>query len=245
VTLSSVLERRPTADRLPLSGYLAIFLFGIGTGLYVLPPDPYFFDILHRKLSPNSAAETRRELEKKKQKVWKPKPDKLASVLGSYAILWWTAYALLRWAGFPVSRRIVSHVLGLSSRWAGLMFVQANLPYVVWIAAFNTSFLFAYLLVHMWASSNPTSQSSAAPAIFEAFNRNGLVVFLVVRVLSLLVCHDADVVLSGQANLLTGLVNVSIESMYASDSVAMVALLLYCGGVVGVAWALRTKRLRL
>lgn len=56
---------------------------------------------------------------------------------------------------------------------------QANLPYVIWIAAFNTSFLLAYLLIHTWAST--TYKRSSAPAIFEAINRNGLVVFLVVR----------------------------------------------------------------
>lgn len=57
--------------------------------------------------------------------------------------------------------------------------VQANLPYVIWIAAFNTSFLLAYLLIHTWALT--TYKRSSAPAIFEAINRNGLVVFLVVR----------------------------------------------------------------
>ncbi|ORY90902.1 GPI-anchored wall transfer protein 1 [Leucosporidium creatinivorum] len=191
-----------------LPGYVAIFLFGIGTGLYVLPPDPYFYEALYLRPKSSDSPEVRRAIEEKRQKAWKPKPGKLANVLGSYAVLWWGAYLTLRYFGGHVSRRV------------------ANLPYVIWIAAFNTSFIFLYLLIHTWASSRPLARAAGAPAIFDAFNRNGLVVFLV-------------------ANLLTGLVNVSIESMYASDSLAMIVLLLYCAGVVGAAWALRTKRLRM
>lgn len=54
------------------------------------------------------------------------------------------------------------------------------MPYVVWIAAFNTSFLFLYLVIQSWANARPSARDTGAPAIFEAMNRNGLVVFLVV-----------------------------------------------------------------
>lgn len=63
--------------------------------------------------------------------------------------------------------------------------LQANLPYVIWIAAFNTSFIFLYLIIHTWASSKPLARAVGAPAIFDTFNRNGLVVFLVVSSVSL------------------------------------------------------------
>ncbi|KAK4705071.1 glucosaminylphosphatidylinositol acyltransferase, partial [Phenoliferia sp. Uapishka_3] len=208
-----------------LPGYLAIYLLGTATGLYVLPPDPYFFDRLQalrpNRKGPPVTPEKKKEREARMQKAWKHKPGKLASVLGSYAILWWMLYGVMMLCGWSVSRRL------------------ANMAYVVWVAAFNASFLFGYLLVSMWSSATLLSDSdsstspnavpipsTSAPAIFDAINRNSLVVFLV-------------------ANLLTGLVNVSMQSMYASDLLALVVLLLYCGACVGAAWALRKKRLRI
>ncbi|SCV72555.1 BQ2448_4092 [Microbotryum intermedium] len=191
-----------------LPGYLSIYLLGLGTGLYVLPPDPYFYDVMTKTLDSHASEEAQRKLAEKKEKVWRSKPDKLASVLGSYAIIWSTLFALVRWSGVEVSRRL------------------ANLPYVLWVAAFNATFLFLYLCVHLWTSKSPTTRSSSAPRIFEAINKNGLLVFLV-------------------ANLLTGLVNVSIESMYTGTTIAMLVLIGYCALVVGAAWALRGKKLRI
>ncbi|GAA5896233.1 hypothetical protein JCM6882_008526 [Rhodosporidiobolus microsporus] len=199
-------------------GYLSIYLLGLATGLYVLPPDPSFFRVQHRPVPLKASAETKRQIELKRAKVWTPRPGKLANLLGSYAVVWWTVYAAVRWVtGAEVSRRL------------------ANLPYVLWITAFNTSFLFLYLAVHLVVAASPSSSSSptararsatAAPAIFEAINRNGLVVFLA-------------------ANLLTGLVNLTVPTMYTSDGTAVSVLVLYSGAVVGIAWALRRKRLKL
>lgn len=185
---------RPT-DPAPSPGYLAIYLLGTATGLYVLPPDPYFYDRL-QALRPKSSgapvtAEKQKEREARMQKAWKNKPGKLASVLGSYAILWWALYGALKLAGWVVSRRLVRPLA--PSVEARLTFrAQANLAYVVWVVAFNASFLFGYLLVNMWTSngartetSPPTpggllSPAASAPAIFDAVNRNSLVVFLIV-----------------------------------------------------------------
>ncbi|SGY68340.1 BQ5605_C004g02879 [Microbotryum silenes-dioicae] len=177
-------------------------------GLYVLPPDPYFYHVMTTTADSQASEEVQRKLAEKKEKVWRSKPDKLASVLGSYAIIWSTLFVLVRWSGIEVSRRL------------------ANLPYILWVAAFNTAFLFLYLCVHLWASKSPTTRSSSAPGIFEAINKNGLLVFLV-------------------ANLLTGLVNVSIESMYTGTTIAMLILIGYCALVVGAAWALKGKKLRI
>lgn len=97
-----------TSNSLVNTGYLAIFLLGTGTGLYILPPDPYFYETLHLADEPSSAAESRRNLEDKKRRAWQAKPGKTASVLGSYAVVWWTLYGIARWIGLDVSRRIVS-----------------------------------------------------------------------------------------------------------------------------------------
>ncbi|KAM0751674.1 GWT1-domain-containing protein [Meredithblackwellia eburnea MCA 4105] len=206
-----------------IPGYLAIFLLGTATGLYTFPPDPYFFErqlaLYPRRNAAPMTQEKRQELEARMHKSWKQKPGKLASVLGSYAIMWWTLYAVLRYGGWDVSRRL------------------ANFPYVVWIAAFNATFLFGYLVLHMWAtqspfsdqkrkSSRPISPAAHPPAIFDAMNRNSLLIFLI-------------------ANLLTGLVNLTMQTMYASNGKALIVLLLYCGACTTAAWVLRTKRLRI
>ena len=46
-----------------------------------------------------------------------------------------------------------------------------------------------------------------------------------------------------QANVATGLVNLSMQTMYASDWVAMVVLTLYSFGVSAVAWACRYRKI--
>ena len=41
---------------------------------------------------------------------------------------------------------------------------------------------------------------------------------------------------------MTGLINVTLETMYTSDLVAVLVLSGYAATLVGCAWALRTKR---
>jgi len=126
---------------------------------------------------------------------------------------------------------------------------MANLPYVLWVAAYNTSFILGYLLLDLFFFPSPLSKSAYSstsklkvpvknhsplrpqqqqagnpPALLEAFNENGLALFLL-------------------ANVATGLVNLMIPTMYASDFWAMVVLSLYGFGVCAVAWALRDRRL--
>ncbi|GAA5990615.1 hypothetical protein JCM10908_003156 [Rhodotorula pacifica] len=228
-----------------LPGYLSIYLLGLATGLYTLPPSPTFFRIMTTRLPASAPAELIRQLDSKREKaLGRPSPRssegkgregrggggggggnkgarKKAEWLASAAAGWWILYGLATLVcGARVSRRL------------------ANLTYVVWVAAFNTTFLCLYLILHLALASTSGSTDRVherrgrgggggeAPAIFEAINRNGLLVFLA-------------------ANLLTGLVNVSLETMYASDSVAVLVLTGYAGVVVGCAWALRTKKVKL
>ena len=79
--------------------------------------------------------------------------------------------------------------------------IQANLPYILWIVAFNTSFILAFYLLDMIFfptrisklkdPSDPsgkrilqedptTSTPKSAPVLLEAINKNGLVIFLLV-----------------------------------------------------------------
>ena len=44
------------------SGYLAIYLFGIATGIYVLPPNPTFFARIHKPVPANASKEDRKSV---------------------------------------------------------------------------------------------------------------------------------------------------------------------------------------
>lgn len=85
-----------------------------------------------------------------------------------WALFWsaacWAATAYGRgWAlGLTVSRRL------------------ANLPYFLWVNAFNSAQLVAFYLVERLFFSDEASYRSRVPWVLHAFNRNGLPVFLIV-----------------------------------------------------------------
>lgn len=56
--------------------------------------------------------------------------------------------------------------------------MQANTSYVLWVTAFNVSFLFLNLALELLSRNQGLNQ--AGPAIFDALNRNSLAVFLLV-----------------------------------------------------------------
>ncbi|KAL5478411.1 GWT1_1 [Sanghuangporus weigelae] len=139
------------------------------------------------------------------EKAPKRQDDKTILELFSYAFLWWTCLAVCYWmnTGGWVSRRL------------------ANLPYVIWVAAYNTSLVLLYLLLDKLSVSRKTSST---PSLLEAINLNGLALFLL-------------------ANVATGLLNLSVSTMYASDGVAMVILFLHSFVLCTVAWTFRKARL--
>ncbi|KAK0557459.1 Glucosaminyl phosphatidylinositol (GlcN-PI) nositol acylation protein [Tilletia horrida] len=182
--------------------------------------------------------------------------DKLAMILFSFASMWWALYFLFWLVGAQPSRRI------------------ANVMYIIWVSAYNTSFLCGYLLVHMVlleplesagierarrgnVDSDSLQNDKAAggavevassglarggrghvditdvikrqgttPILLEALNRHSLAVFLL-------------------ANLLTGLVNLSLKTMYASHSVALLVLSLYLAACLFAALALDHLRIKI
>lgn len=105
-----------------------------------------------------------------------------------------------------------------------LLTTQANLTYVLWVSAYNTSFLFGYLALELFLFSAHSTQ--AVPPLLEAVNTNGLAVFLV-------------------ANVLTGLVNVSMQTMYLDARTSMLVLVGYSVAVCALAWVGRSVRLKL
>lgn len=125
-----------------------------------------------------------------------------------WIILYFFATSYSYGLGLTVSRRI------------------ANLPYFLWVSAFNTAQITMFCGIETWwfpAFHQATDKSEesriykfATSKILAAYNRNGLAVFLV-------------------ANLLTGLVNMTVQTLYMSNSQAMGILLAYLAVVTGFA----------
>ncbi|KAH7320008.1 GPI-anchored wall transfer protein 1 [Stachybotrys elegans] len=102
----------------------------------------------------------------------------------------------------------------------------ANLPYVLWVAAFNSLQLLAFCIIDTIffpAFYNATDLRTereayevATSAVLRAYNRNGLFLFLV-------------------ANLLTGLVNMTFRTLDATPLQTMGILLAYTGTLTGLA----------
>ena len=178
---------------------------GLATGTVVLPNSPSEFRRRvrlmrgdNKNLKDNNDRQSRRHIGRQN--------DKTAIELASYAILWWIAFGLITVLGFGggVSRRLVS-----VSRITCLLVLvlinhsKANMSYVLWVSAYNTSFILFYLLVDMAygtysqeaMTSSKLSSTSRVPGrsasvLLEAINTNGLVLFLVVSGYSVFAAVD-------------------------------------------------------
>lgn len=102
----------------------------------------------------------------------------------------------------------------------------ANMPYVLWVAAFNSAQILLFCLaetlffpsVHRATSKEGEEgrNAFATSRILHAFNRGGLAIFLV-------------------ANLLTGAVNLSIPTLDVNTPLAMAILIVYAAILTGLA----------
>ncbi|KAI0689335.1 GWT1-domain-containing protein [Cytidiella melzeri] len=234
-----------------MTGYFSIHLIGLSTGTIVLPPSPGFFRRLQHELQnnqgpasvvnePNSESESDDDTPSRRRPRirFRRENDKTATELCSYAVVWWVVLgiALAVNVGGGVSRRVV------------------NLPYVVWVSAFNTTFILGYLLLDLVFFPSPLSKSIYSPTsklkvqpdpavlssgrrntrgqddtttsavLLDAINRNGLVFFLL-------------------GNILTGFVNLALPTMYMSDWWAMVVLGTYGFVISAAAWFTKDKKL--
>ncbi|WYZ44382.1 hypothetical protein EsH8_VII_000818 [Colletotrichum jinshuiense] len=174
-------------------GYLAIFLAGQDTGMYVLP----------RSLNPksDSTPSTQRKTLLMMMTIWS------AVWAGLYFLTTSYSYG----DGLSVSRRL------------------ANLPYVLWTAAFNSTQLLAYAVVDTIffpsfynatdAKTEKEAYETATSRVFRAYNRNGLFLFLI-------------------ANVLTGLVNMTVPTLHVGPLATMGVLVAYSGAITGIALGL-------
>jgi phosphatidylinositol glycan class W len=170
-------------------GYLAIFLAGQSTGMFLLP----------RPISSSTGAQQR---------------QKLLLTLAGWSGIWILLFNLTTSYNYGLS-------LSVSRR-------MANLPYVLWIAAFNCTQITAFCVIEtlffpqVYKSNDTSSKAEneiykqATSRILDAYNRNGLAIFLV-------------------ANLLTGVVNLTVPTLHVSNVQAIGILLLYAATLTGLA----------
>lgn len=132
--------------------------------------------------------------------------------LGVWAGIWWGLYTFstsYRYGlGLTVSRRL------------------ANLPYVLWVAAFNSSTVLGLAIIDsiffpdFYNATDPKTEKEAylfaTSRVMRAYNRNGLALFLA-------------------GNLLTGLVNLTTNTLLATPLETMIVLITYTGILTGLA----------
>ncbi|KAK6338856.1 Glucosaminyl phosphatidylinositol (GlcN-PI) nositol acylation protein [Orbilia brochopaga] len=111
----------------------------------------------------------------------------------------------------------------------------ANMPYVCWVAAYNCWQLLAFYLIEVvwWGDAESAggrgagagaSYEERSPRMLRAFNSNGLVIFLV-------------------ANVVTGLVNMTMNTIVTPTGAAMGALFAYALLVSGIAVGMNLKNI--
>ena len=100
---------------------------------------------------------------------------------------------------------------------------MANLPYVLWVVGFNNAQVLLFALVEVVCFDTQAQleqEGQGQSEITAAFNSNGLAVFLV-------------------ANLLTGVVNMGLDTLGTGALGAMGTLVAYAGCVTGFAMGMR------
>ncbi|KAI1374265.1 GPI-anchored wall transfer protein 1 [Hypoxylon crocopeplum] len=132
---------------------------------------------------------------------------------GIWTVLYFFTTNFTYGAGLDVSRRL------------------ANLPYVLWIAAFNSAQLLACCAIEsvffpsfynaVDAKTEQEAYETATSKVLRSYNRNGLAIFLL-------------------ANLLTGLVNMTVPTLDVGPSVAMGILVGYAAVLTTAAVVLDT-----
>ena len=175
-------------------GYLSIFLAGQATGIYALP----------REQSALSSGSIARRLR--------------SSSVFTKLVRWCAIWTVM----FVFSTNFYGLRLDVSRR-------LANLPYVLWVVSFNTLQLAQYCAVEIVMfpgiykdedkAIEMKKSKEATSGVLQAFNRNGLALFLV-------------------ANLLTGLVNLTMPTIHMPHGTAMGVLVTYMAVLCGTALAL-------
>ncbi|KAI9682325.1 MAG: Glucosaminyl phosphatidylinositol (GlcN-PI) nositol acylation protein [Caeruleum heppii] len=195
-------------------GYLSIFLAGQATGVHILPRDAV-------SVEGTSAEEKQRTSSWRSKLTATFKANRAVCLLVLWSGIWTALYQVtsspIYGLSYSVSRRL------------------ANLPYVLWINAFNVTQILSFYLVERVAfpvgrrqtpNRSPASVTSEkerharrSSKVLASFNRNALAIFLL-------------------ANLLTGGVNLTIPTLMVGRTTAMAILASYSLVLASVAMTL-------
>lgn len=215
-----------------LIGYFCIFLAGIGVGHGILPrdPDPDEKPAPVEKDTMDEDAEWLASVigdAKQQREAQEPKASLDLSGIGKPELPKGTFTHLVKWTA-------LWFIFAVWAMWhyGPRLFVSrrmANLAYVVWVCAFNTAQLTLFYFVervvfpNLYKAKSKAAEKSrvqeATSTVMKAFNRNGLALFLL-------------------ANLLTGGINMSVETLRMGDVQAMSILVGYMAVLCGTALAL-------
>ena len=179
-------------------GYCAIFLWGQSTGFYLLGNVPTVNNLYKNSTVPVDPKKKLRGL------------DKYTTVRPLSGLLIWSAILItldqfiLAFHPHDVSRRF------------------ANLPYTIWVVAYNVGFLTIYCAVDQLFGNY--KKKYKLPVSLEAMNSNGLVLFLL-------------------SNVTTGLINMSFSTIDTGDYTALLTLVGYAAFLAIVSTVLYKRRI--
>lgn len=147
-------------------------------------------------------------------------------------------------SAYTQRKRLLTRLVSAAAVWTLLFFFMtsykyglnlrvsrrlANLPYILWVAAFNCTQLTLFCIIETWCfpevckavdkTSEENEGEKATSRVLRAFNRNGLAIFLL-------------------ANPLTGMVNLTLNTLAISREGALSILLAYAVLLTAVAVAL-------
>ena len=202
-------------------GYLAIFLLGMSTGTVVLPRDFETGGFVPKILDLVGLKPSKNSASTQVADIGRLR---LIARLAMGSVFYWALLGLHRWPRvFPYFAITISRRL-------------ANFPYVLWIAAYNTAQITLYCLIESfyfpsvrYAKTLESEEQEAAKAtsrVLDDFNAGGLFVFLV-------------------ANLGTGLVNMTVDTLKAGPYTAIGILAAYMGLMTFAAKHLRAIKLKI
>ncbi|KAK3049275.1 Glucosaminyl phosphatidylinositol (GlcN-PI) nositol acylation protein [Extremus antarcticus] len=209
-------------------GYLAIFIAGMGIGMGILTRDSDEDDKKAKAAADAKEKDTMDEdaewlasvLSGEGEQPKVPKPEKQMKPEFPKT----TFFFLVKWTG-------IWFILAVWAMWLygpGLFVSRrmANLAYVIWVCAFNSAQLLLFcsiesmLFPDLYTAKDKATErkrgNDATSTVMKAFNRNGLALFLL-------------------ANLLTGAVNMSMQTLHVSDVTSMVVLVGYMGVICATA----------
>jgi len=138
--------------------------------------------------------------------------------LASWSLLWTCLLAFTLSYNFGLALRVSRRL--------------ANLPYVLWVCAFNCVQILAFCLIETLVFPNVHKATDrvtekresdlATSNVLKSYNRNGLALFLL-------------------ANLMTGLINLTVRTVEVNTKTAMAILVGYAAVMTTVAYALDAK----